>query len=115
MVEQWTQADLMEYLKNGKTPSRDRAARAVADLEPPPGHAPVAANEVPAFTAPVRVAFHSIRTRLADADGLSGKAVLDGIVACGLLADDSAKFVRSVEHTQEKGKREETRIVIEEA
>lgn len=114
MTEHWTQADLQEYLKHGKAPSRDRATRAARNLEPAVGDAPLAANEIPPFDSPVRVTFVSIRARLADADGISGKAALDGIVAAGILRDDSAEFVQAVEHRQEKGKREETRIVIEE-
>jgi hypothetical protein len=50
---------------------------------------------------------------LADHDGLSGKAVLDGIVALGILADDSTKQVAEVGHRQVKGKIERTIVTIE--
>lgn len=114
MTEHWTTEDWHEYQRTKQAPSRDRATRAAADVEPAAGDASVAAHEVPPFDSLVRVTFVSIRARLADADGISGKAALDGVVACGILRDDSAEFVQSVEHRQEKGKREETRIVIEE-
>lgn len=114
MTEHWTTEDLQEYLKNGKTPSRNHTPSASANMESSPRNAPVAAHEIPPFNSPVHITFHSTRTRLADADGISGKAALDGIVAAGILRDDSAEFVQAVEHRQEKGKQEETRIVIEE-
>ena len=51
---------------------------------------------------------HSKRKRLADQEGISIKAVLDGIVRAGILPDDSAKFIKKVTFTQEKSKDEET-------
>jgi Holliday junction resolvase RusA-like endonuclease len=50
----------------------------------------------------------------ADIDGLSGKAALDGLVAAGILADDSPQQVAEVIHRQVKGEPERTEIVIEE-
>lgn len=61
----------------------------------------------------VTVHFHSVRKRLADIDGISGKAVLDGLVMCNVIPDDSPKFVQEVRHTQEQGKVETTVITIE--
>lgn len=60
--------------------------------------------------ASIRV--HSIRKRMADPDGISAKAVIDGIVLSGILADDSAKFVKEVSFSQEVGSKEETVIVL---
>ena len=91
----------------------NRSAGADADVEPDISHAPLRADEASAFTTPVRVTFYHTRKRLADIDGLSGKAVLDGIVAAGILPDDKAQQVAEVTHRQEKGRVEETRIVIE--
>jgi hypothetical protein len=65
------------------------------------------------FSQPVAITFHHTRARLADIDGLSVKAAIDGLVHIGLLEDDSPKFVAEVRHCQTKGKPEETRIVIE--
>ncbi len=59
-------------------------------------------NEIKRLDKRCDVHFHSRRHRLADPDGLSGKAVLDGIVNSGLLADDSAKEIGKVSHSQEK-------------
>jgi len=91
----------------------DRTASADANLESAIGNAPLGSDEVPTFVAPVRVTFHHTRKRLADIDGLSGKAVLDGIVALGILADDKAEQVTEVTHRQEKGRMEKTVVVIE--
>ena len=59
---------------------------------------------------------HSIRKRLADPDGISAKAVIDGIVKAGILEDDSAKHVKEVVYSQEKvakGGEEKTVVTIE--
>lgn len=68
------------------------------------------------FSVPVRIHFHSQRRRFADPDGLSGKAVIDGLVHFGILEDDSAQFVSEVRFTQSKvpkGEPEKTVVVIE--
>ena len=66
------------------------------------------------FDSPVNISVHSIRRRLADPDGISAKAAIDGIVKAGILADDSHKEVCKVSYSQEKGKEEETIITITE-
>lgn len=55
---------------------------------------------------------HSKRKRLADPDGISAKAVLDGITKAGILTDDSAKFVKEVSFSQEIATEDETIINI---
>ena len=77
------------------------------------GNAPLGTNDMPGFDSPVRITFHHVRKRLADIDGLSGKAAIDGIVKAGILADDSPKQVAEVSHTQSKGSVEKTIITIE--
>lgn len=70
------------------------------------------------FTTPVDIAVCSYRARQVDTDGISAKAIIDGIVACGLLADDSPKYVASVTYSQEKVKNksdEKTVVTITEA
>ena len=51
---------------------------------------------------PVKIIFTHWRVRLCDTDGLSGKYWLDALVSCGLLKDDSLKFVSNVTHYQKK-------------
>lgn len=63
----------------------------------------------------VKIHFVSYRHRLADPDGLVGKYVLDSLVSCGILGDDSPEFVESVSHYQckiNKGEEERTEVVI---
>lgn len=62
----------------------------------------------------VNIHIHSIRKRLVDPDGISGKAAIDGLVHAGVLEDDSSEFINQVSYSQEKGKEEKTIITIEE-
>lgn len=58
----------------------------------------------------------SYRHRLADADGISAKAAIDGLIHAGILRDDSPEFVKEVSYSQVKvsGKEmERTEIQIE--
>ena len=55
---------------------------------------------------------HSIRKRLADPDGISAKAAIDGIVKAGLLEDDSTKEIKEIIYSQEKGDEEKTIITL---
>jgi Holliday junction resolvase RusA-like endonuclease len=101
---------------NGKR-SRDRRTRQNADLERTTGNESISPGKGPAFTAPVSIAVHHYRCRLADPDGLSIKAALDGIVHCNLLRDDSAKEITEIRHYQYKVKNadeERTEIIITE-
>lgn len=91
----------------------DLFAGADADLESDTSDAPVAENELTPFTSQVRITFHHTRVRLADLDGLSGKAAIDGLIEAGVLATDSPEQVAEVRTIQIKGKPEETKIVIE--
>ena len=90
----------------------DRITDTNADDEQAICYAPLGAEEMPRFDKAVCVSFHSVRKRLADIDGISGKAALDGLVISGVLPDDSPKYVQEVRHTQEQGKVEKTIITI---
>ena len=62
-----------------------------------------------------RIHIHSRRHRLADPDGISGKAAIDGLVIAGVLSDDSAKQVKEVSYSQAKvpkADQEETVITL---
>ena len=85
-----------------------------ADVESNTWHAALSTNADASFVAPVRLHFHHTRNRLADLDGLSVKAAIDGLVAAGILADDSPKHVAEITHTQSKGDPEVTTITITE-
>ena len=100
-------------MNHGKK-TRNHPARSNANVEPPVSNAALPENAVETFASQVRINFYHTRKRLADPDGISGKAAIDGLVENAVLADDSAKQVQEVSHRQIKGSTEETRIVIEE-
>ena len=64
-----------------------------------------------------RIHIHSKTHKLADADGRSCKASLDGLRQAKVLEDDSPQFVKEVSHSQEQistSEQEETIIEITE-
>ena len=75
-------------------------------------HASLATKSITRFDSPISIHVHSIRKRLTDPDGISAKAVIDGMVRCGILKDDSPTYVKEVTYSQEKGKVEKTIITI---
>lgn len=96
------------------TEANDRPASPAADLEPPAGYAPAQAEQGLPFNTPVSITVISYRTRLADTDGISAKAAIDGLVHCGILRDDSPKEVSEVRYRQVKVKNSsEEKTVIE--
>ena len=78
------------------------------------GVQPMAKDEVEAFDTPVNCIVISYRSRLADADGISAKAAIDGCVHRGILQDDDARWVKEVRHRQikVKNKEEEKTVLI---
>lgn len=74
------------------------------DVEPVAGRQPLASRQNPTFSTRVSIRVVSYRVRLADADGISAKAAIDGAVHCGILRDDDARFVSKVTHEQVKVK-----------
>jgi len=110
----WTEEEYEQYLKrkNGNS-----VAVSSPHLEQNPSYGGMAKEKTKRFNSPVRLHIHSKRRRLADADGISAKAAIDGIVNAGILPDDSTKVVKEVSYSQEQIKsplREETIITIEE-
>lgn len=82
-----------------KTPS---LAVSLSNLEQIAQHEQVAAKAIPPLHTQCRIHVHSKRVRLADADGISAKAAIDGAVYGGLLVDDSPQYVESVSFSQSK-------------
>jgi hypothetical protein len=65
------------------------------------------------FNTPCGIHVHSRRHRMADSDGISAKAVIDGLVLAGVLEDDSPKYVKWVTYSQEKiSKKEDEETII---
>ncbi len=92
--------------------SNDRAADTAADMESNTENALQDAIKGQLGDLPVHIHIHSIRKRPTDADNVSAKAAIDGIVKAGVLDDDNHKIVKSVTHSQEKGDDEKTVISI---
>jgi len=94
----------------------DQTTLPFANLEQAPSHAPLGQKKGARLDSPCRIHIHSRRYRLADPDGISAKAAIDGLILTGVLPDDSPKFIKEVTFSQEKiGKEkvEETIIVVE--
>ena len=95
----------------------DRDSGKDADVELLIGNEPLATGKGPTFDAQVDIRVDHYRCRLADPDGNSVKAAIDGLVHCGILRDDSAKEIREIRHFQIKVSRpedERTEITITE-
>ena len=90
----------------------------LADLEPHIGNESLGPEAVKRLDSPCDLHFHSLRHRLADPDGLSAKAVIDGLVLAGIFQDDSAQYIKKITYSQEKiagDKMEITVVTIEDA
>ena len=95
----------------------DNDSGKAADVELPTSRKPMAAGKGAAPFARASIEIVSYRVRLADADGVSAKAAIDGLVMCGVLADDTTKEISEVRYRQVKVKNEsdeKTEIVITE-
>ena len=98
-----------------KNADKNKASIRVANLEPNIGNELAGKNEIKKVDTPCRIHIHSRRHQLTDADGISAKAVIDGLVHAGLLPDDSAKEISDLTFSQRKIHKkeiEETTITI---
>ena len=87
--------------------------RQTTDLERTAGDEPLSKGKGPAFDSPVSIRVHSYRCRLCDVDGVSGKAVIDGLVLAKVIADDTTKEVKEVLFSQTKVKNKtEEKVVV---
>ena len=84
------------YEKNG-----DRDTSSASNMEQIDRNESVATEKDAGFNTQVCIHIHSIRYRLADVDGISAKAAIDGIVKAGILANDTTKEIREIKYTQE--------------
>lgn len=87
-------------------------SRQTADLERTVGNEPIQAGKGPAFDTPVSIRVHSYRCRLCDVDGISSKALIDGLVLTNIIADDSTKEVVEVLFKQTKVKNKSDEKVV---
>ena len=91
----------------------DRSARQATDMERTASDEPVETCGRAAFDSPVSIRIDSYRIRLADVDGISAKAVLDGLVLAKVIANDTTKEVKEVLFSQTKVKNKtEEKVVV---
>lgn len=91
----------------------DRSAREATNLERTACYESLATSGSTAFDSLVSIRIHSYRIRLADVDGISGKALLDGLVLAKIIADDTTKEVKEVLYSQTKVKNKtEEKVVV---
>ena len=92
----------------------DNAADSAPNLEPTASDESIPESRRPAFDSRVDLRIVSYRSRLADADGISAKAAIDGLVHAGVIRDDSTKEVREVSYSQIRVKnKEDEKTVIQ--
>ena len=76
-------------------------------------HASLSAKGITGLDTPCGIHIHSLRHRLTDPDGISGKAVIDGLVHAGVFTDDTTEQIKEITFSQEKiGKTEEEKTII---
>lgn len=78
-----------------------------SDLECVIGHESLETCEGQALNAQADLLVVSYRCRLADMDGVSAKAAIDGCVHRGILRDDNARWIREIRYRQIKVKNQE--------
>ena len=99
----WTIEDVERIQARINANIQRRPSVPAPHLERAPCRQPMATPRHPKVDTPCRIHLHCRRHRLADSDGISAKAVIDGLVLAGILRDDSAKqIVKSPTITQEK-------------
>lgn len=106
------QNDKKEGCKKG---CRNSCGVSNANLEQDTGDAKIPKDETPEFNSPVDLHVHHIRKRQCDLDGCSVKAAIDGIVARGILPDDSTLWIKSIKTTCSQGEPEKTIFRFEES
>lgn len=75
---------------------QDRIALPTPDMEPHSSDESMAKEKAAGFNSRVNITVTSYRRRKHDPDGISAKAVLDGIVRRGIIADDSTSEIESI-------------------
>lgn len=96
------------------TKKKNNTALPVANMEQDFANAPVRSKAHERLDTPLCLLVHSYRHRLIDVDGISAKAVIDGLVHAEVFADDTTKSIQEVRFKQTKiGTKEAEKTVIE--
>lgn len=100
---------------NNYNENNNSVAIPAPNLEQAVSHEPMGKEEMPRFNSPVIITITSYRKRKHDPDGISAKAVLDGLVRAGVLADDSTEEIKEIRYKSKcckNGEKEKTVIEI---
>lgn len=89
-----------------------RASLPATHLEPHTGDAPTPTEKAERLDTRVNIRVISYRKRRHDPDGVSAKAVLDGLVQRGILPEDSCEEVKKITFESHIAKEEKTIIEI---
>lgn len=95
-----------------KTNDKDRVTLSPPDLESHTSNAPLGEEEATGLDTRVSIRVISYRKRRHDPDGVSVKAVLDGLVQRGILQDDSTDQIKEITFESRQAKEEKTIIEI---
>jgi hypothetical protein len=98
--------------QGAKTANANRNTAAPADMEPDIGNEPLGAEKAQGHDSRCCLHVHSIRATLADPDGISAKAAIDGLIHGGILQDDSPRQIQEVTYSQEKCRKGQEKTVI---
>jgi hypothetical protein len=116
----WTEEQYRDYLEacrreqaRKKTGSANAgAAVSAADVECNSGIESAPTHVDKKIYSRVCIHVHSKRRRLADPGAIYDKALVDGLRAGGLFADDSLKYVAAITDSQEQASEEQTIVTI---
>jgi Holliday junction resolvase RusA-like endonuclease len=76
--------------------------------------APLEAKKNAGRNTPASIVVTSYRVRQCDVDGISAKAIIDGLVHSGVLKDDGPRYISEIVYRQQKVKNHsEEKTVVE--
>jgi len=115
-IEYWRGILAKEYHEQLEKESCNRNPRSPSNLERNSRHEPLEKKKTPRFDRCVNIRFVTVRKVLPrDHRSVSEKYALDSLVSCGVLQDDSTKFISEEPKVECLcGIPEMTRIEIEE-
>ena len=118
MALRLTQEQYEEIIRRKDNIRPARLSVSPSDMEPDSCNEPVAKKKAAGPNSQCCIDIISYRHCLCDAEGISAKALIDGMVHAGILPDDSPEYVKEVRFAQEKIGKEETErteVIIREA
>lgn len=108
---------LVKRYSSDRRNGSNKNTRGAANLERAACYESMEKKKGARFNSPVYINVLSVRKRLADRDGISAKAAIDGLRHCGILQNDTTKQIKDIRYPQQKcrfdrGEEEYTEITI---